>query len=63
MFLCIGPDCCSYSKGGETWHYLKKRVKELDLGDSVFRTKPLACVFALVASSLLFTLKAPGITA
>lgn len=29
MFLCLGPDCCSYKEGEETWNYLKKRLKDL----------------------------------
>lgn len=40
IFICIGPECCSYEKGMESWEYLKNRVKELGLANgSVFRTK------------------------
>jgi (2Fe-2S) ferredoxin len=39
IFLCIGPDCCSFSKGGETWDYLKKRLKELDGDCAAYRSK------------------------
>jgi (2Fe-2S) ferredoxin len=42
IFLCADPSdpqCCSYAKGMEAWKYLKKRLKQLDLESSVFRTK------------------------
>jgi (2Fe-2S) ferredoxin len=42
IFLCADqsdPECCSYAKGMEAWKYLKKRLKQLDLESSVFRTK------------------------
>lgn len=42
IFLCADqtdPKCCSYAKGMEAWKYLKKRIKQLDLDSSVFRTK------------------------
>ena len=45
IFLCCDqtkPECCSKKEGLESWDYLKKRLKELDLvGDdpSVYRTK------------------------
>ena len=39
LFLCLGPDCCSPETGAETWEYIKKRTKELDL--PVMRTKAL----------------------
>ena len=28
LFLCLGPDCCSYKEGEETWACLKSAVKE-----------------------------------
>ena len=31
MFLCTGPDCVDDARGEETWSYLKKRMKELDI--------------------------------
>jgi (2Fe-2S) ferredoxin len=39
LFLCLGPDCCDPRQGEETWEYIKKRTKELDL--NVMRTKAL----------------------
>ena len=31
IFLCTGPDCVDEEGGEETWSYLKKRMKELDI--------------------------------
>ena len=42
MFLCIGPDCVDPDAGAETWSYLKKRMKELELtgpNGPAYRTK------------------------
>lgn len=44
IFLCCDqtkPKCCSYELGMESWNYLKKRLKELNLSESggIFRTK------------------------
>ena len=39
ILLCLGPDCCSLSKGEKTWDYLKKRLKDLGPTCGVFRTK------------------------
>jgi (2Fe-2S) ferredoxin len=42
IFLCADqsdPKCCSMSEGLEAWKYLKKRLKQLDLDDRVYRTK------------------------
>lgn len=39
LFLCLGPDCCQAHQGQDTWDYIKKRTKELDL--PVMRTKAL----------------------
>ncbi len=42
LFICLGPDCCDSMVGGETWDYLKKRLKELNLAGpdgTCFRTK------------------------
>ena len=44
IFLCCDQTkakCCSHSEGMESWEYLKRRLKELNLSESgeVFRTK------------------------
>jgi (2Fe-2S) ferredoxin len=42
VFLCIGPDCASSAQGEESWEYLKRRTKELNLAGPdgpTFRTK------------------------
>jgi (2Fe-2S) ferredoxin len=42
LFICVGPDCVEADKGQETWEYLKKRLKELNLAGPdgpVYRTK------------------------
>ena len=42
IFLCLGPDCVDEDQGEETWKYLKKRLKQLDLAGPeghFFRTK------------------------
>ena len=42
LFLCLGPDCCDSAAGEETWGYVKKRMKELNIaGESgpCYRTK------------------------
>jgi (2Fe-2S) ferredoxin len=31
LFLCLGPDCADRDKGEETWLYIKKRMKELNI--------------------------------
>ncbi|MEO7192786.1 MAG: hypothetical protein ABI051_17200 [Vicinamibacterales bacterium] len=31
VLLCAGPDCVSSKHGEETWDYLKRRMKELNL--------------------------------
>jgi (2Fe-2S) ferredoxin len=31
LFICLGPDCCDRARGQETWEYLKRRLKELNL--------------------------------
>jgi (2Fe-2S) ferredoxin len=31
LFICTGPDCVSEAEGDETWSYVKKRMKELDI--------------------------------
>jgi len=44
IFLCCDqtkPKCCDKARSLEAWHYLKARLKELDLAEQggVFRTK------------------------
>jgi (2Fe-2S) ferredoxin len=41
VFLCIGPDCCNFAEGQETWEFLKRRLKETAV--PVLRTKA-ACL-------------------
>lgn len=46
LFVCIGPDCVEADRGQETWDYVKRRTKELNLtGPSgpLYRTK-CACL-------------------
>ena len=58
IFLCADqsePKCCAKEAGLESWAFLKKRLKELDLvgsGPAVFRTKAnclRACVNGPIA--------------
>ena len=42
IFLCsdqTNPKCCAKEAGLESWDYLKRRLAELNLLDSVYRTK------------------------
>ena len=42
LFICIGPDCVDPDTGDETWKYLKKRLKELNIAGPdgpFYRTK------------------------
>lgn len=42
LFICLGPDCVDRDKGDETWTFLKKRMKELNIAGSdgpAYRTK------------------------
>ena len=42
LFLCAGPDCADPEDGDETWSYVKKRMKELNLAGPngpAYRTK------------------------
>jgi (2Fe-2S) ferredoxin len=46
MFICLGPDCVDREDGDETWKYVKKRMKELDItgpNGPFYRTK-CACL-------------------
>jgi hypothetical protein len=31
LFVCTGPDCTTPERGEETWQYVKKRMKELNI--------------------------------
>ena len=31
LFICLGPDCGEAEQGEQTWSYIKKRLKELNL--------------------------------
>jgi (2Fe-2S) ferredoxin len=31
LFICLGPDCCDPTSGEETWEYIKKRMKQLNI--------------------------------
>jgi (2Fe-2S) ferredoxin len=31
LFICLGPDCVDREAGDETWLYVKKRMKELNI--------------------------------
>jgi (2Fe-2S) ferredoxin len=42
MFVCIGPDCTTPEQGAETWEYVKRRMKELNIAGPqgpAYRTK------------------------
>jgi len=42
MLLCGGPDCADQEDGDETWDYVKRRLKALNLSGAdgtVYRTK------------------------
>ena len=42
LFVCLGPDCCDKDDGEETWDYVKKRMKELNIAGEdgpCYRTK------------------------
>ncbi|MEI6789723.1 MAG: (2Fe-2S) ferredoxin domain-containing protein [Myxococcaceae bacterium] len=42
IFLCSDqtkPKCCTHEEGMESWNYLKRRVLELGLSETVRRTK------------------------
>jgi (2Fe-2S) ferredoxin len=46
LFVCVGPDCVDRDTGDETWKYIKKRMKELDIAGAsgpCYRTKA-ACL-------------------
>lgn len=42
VFICIGPDCVDPERGAETWMYVKRRMKELNIAGAdgpCYRTK------------------------
>ncbi len=42
LFVCIGPDCVTPEAGDETWQYVKRRMKELNIAGPdgpCYRTK------------------------
>ena len=42
LLICIGPDCVDCDEGEQTWKYLKRRMKELNITGSdgpFYRTK------------------------
>ena len=45
LFLCLGPDCCDRDDGEETWDYLKRRMKDLNItgGDGPFYRTKVGC--------------------
>ena len=42
LFVCLGPDCVDLEQGEQTWTYIKKRMKELNIAGPdgpFYRTK------------------------
>ena len=42
LFICAGPDCIDQQTGEQTWEYLKKRMKQLNIAGPdgpCYRTK------------------------
>lgn len=42
VLVCVGPDCVDAARGEQTWEYLKKRLKQLNLAGPdgpCYRTK------------------------
>jgi hypothetical protein len=37
LFVCVGPDCVAPDVGEQTWEYLKKRLKQLNLAGPMGR--------------------------
>lgn len=46
LFICLGPDCVDRDEGDDTWKYVKKRMKELNLAgpDGRFYRTRCACL-------------------
>ena len=54
LFVCLGPDCVDPAAGEETWKYLKKRMKELNIAGPdgpCYRTKA-ACLRMCIAGPI-----------
>jgi (2Fe-2S) ferredoxin len=42
LFICLGPNCSPLDQGQQTWEYLRKRMKELNIAGEdgpFYRTK------------------------
>jgi (2Fe-2S) ferredoxin len=42
LFICLGPDCADPATGEQTWEYVKKRMKQLNIAGAdgpCYRTK------------------------
>ena len=42
LFICLGPDCCTPEAGEQSWEYIKKRMKQLNIAGKdgpCYRTK------------------------
>jgi (2Fe-2S) ferredoxin len=42
LFICLGPDCVDLERGEQTWTYVKRRMKELNIAGPdgpFYRTK------------------------
>ena len=39
FLLCIGPTCCSYEAGAQTWEFAKARLKQLGPNVRAYRSK------------------------
>ena len=42
LFICLGPDCCERASGEQSWEYVKRRMKELNIAGKdgpCYRTK------------------------
>jgi (2Fe-2S) ferredoxin len=42
LFICLGPDCIDEQTGEQTWEYIKKRMKQLNIAGPdgpCYRTK------------------------
>jgi (2Fe-2S) ferredoxin len=42
LFICLGPDCCAPEIGEQSWEYIKRRMKQLNIAGRdgpCYRTK------------------------
>lgn len=39
VLMCAGSSCCSKKKGKETWRYLSRRLKELRISRTIYKSK------------------------